>query len=252
MDNLMNLKVSKIKFAYGKKDILNELSFSCKKGEVISIVGPNGSGKTTLLKCINRILEAKDGAVTIGEKDVLKMKYEEVAKNIAYVPQMLKESFSVDVIDVVLMGRTPHIKWKVGDEDVNLVIKVMQKLGIADLASEKYSNLSGGQRQKVLIARALVQETDIYLLDEPISFLDIKNQIEVMSEARKIAKDQHKTVIMVIHDLHMAKKYSDKIVLMNKGKVIDFGASEDVLNCKNIKKVYGVDTDIINGYIIPK
>ena len=150
------------------------------------------------------------------------------------------------------MVSAPHIKWKVGDEDVNLVIKVMQKLGIADLASEKYSNLSGGQRQKVLIARALVQETDIYLLDEPISFLDIKNQIEVMSEARKIAKDQNKTVIMVIHDLNMAKKYSDKIVLMNKGKVIDFGASEDVLNCKNIKKVYGVDTDIINGYIIPK
>ena len=110
MDNLMNLKVSKIKFAYGKKDILNELSFSCKKGEVISIVGPNGSGKTTLLKCINRILEAKDGAVTIGENDVLKMKYEEVAKNIAYVPQMLKESFSVDVIDVVLIITAPFFK----------------------------------------------------------------------------------------------------------------------------------------------
>lgn len=248
----MDLSVSKIKFAYGKKDILNELSFSCKKGEVISIVGPNGSGKTTLLKCINKILHPKEGEVNIGENDALKMKYEEIAKNIAYVPQMLKENFSVDVIDVVLMGRTPHIKWKVGDKDLDIVIEVMKKLGIEGLAYEKYSSLSGGQRQKVLIARALVQDTDIYLLDEPISFLDIKNQIDVMNEARKVAKEEDKIVIMVIHDLNMAKRYSDKIVLMNKGKVVDFGESKEVLNCKNIKNVYGVDIDIINGYIIPK
>lgn len=248
----MNLNVTKIKFAYEKKDILNELSFSCEKGEVISIVGPNGSGKTTLLKCINKILHAREGTVGIGEKDVLRMKYEDVAKNIAYVPQMLEENFLVDVIDVVLMGRTPHIKWRVSDKDLDVVINVMRKLGIEDLAYEKYSSLSGGQKQKVLIARALVQETDIYLLDEPISFLDIKNQIEVMNEARKVAKEENKIVIMVIHDLNMAKKYSDKIVLMNHGKVVDFGESREVLNCKNIKIVYGVDTDIINDYIIPK
>ena len=248
----MNLNVTKIKFAYGKKDILNELSFSCKKGEVISIVGPNGSGKTTLLKCINRILHAREGSVNIGENDVFKMKYEDVAQNIAYVPQMLKENFSVDVIDIVLMGRTPHIKWKVADKDLDIVINVMKKLGIEDLAYEKYSSLSGGQKQKVLIARALAQDTDIYLLDEPISFLDIKNQIEVMNEARKVAKEENKIVIMVIHDLNMAKRYSDKIVLMNHGKVVDFGESREVLNCKNIKMVYGVDIDIINDYIIPK
>ena len=221
-------------------------------GKITCIVGPNGSGKTTLLKCINRILHAREGSVNIGENDVFKMKYEDVAKNIAYVPQMLKENFSVCVIDVVLMGRTPHIKWKVGDKDLDIVINVMKKLGIEDLAYENYSSLSGGQRQKVLIARALAQETDIYLLDEPISFLDIKNQIEVMNEARKVAKEENKIVIMVIHDLNMAKRFSDKIVLMNHGKVVDFGESREVLNCKNIKIVYGVDIDIINDYIIPK
>ena len=205
-----------------------------------------------MLKCINRILHAREGSVNIGEDDVFKMKCEDVAKNIAYVPQMLKENFSVCVIDVVLMGRTPHIKWKVGDKDLDIVINVMKKLGIEDLAYEKYSSLSGGQRQKVLIARALAQETDIYLLDEPISFLDIKNQIEVMNEARKVAKEENKIVIMVNHDLNMAKRYSDKIVLMNHGKVVDFGESREVLNCNNIKIVYGVDIDIINDYIIPK
>lgn len=248
----MNLKVSKIKFAYEKRDILNELSFSCKKGDLISIVGPNGSGKTTLLKCINKILQVREGNINIGGNDLLKMNHEEIAKKIAYVPQMLKENFSVDVLDVVLMGRTPHIKWKVSDKDLDIVMNIMKKLGIEDLASKKYSSLSGGQRQKVLIARALVQETDIYLLDEPISFLDIKNQIEVMNEARKVAKEENKIVIMVIHDLNMAKRYSDKVVLMDNGEVVDFGDTIKVLSCKNIKKVYGVDTDIINGYIIPR
>lgn len=247
----MSLNIKDIEFDYGKKNVLKGIGFSCNRGEVISIVGPNGSGKTTFLKCINRILEVKNGGVTFEKSNILGMEYEDVAKKIAYVPQMLKETFSVPVIDVIMMGRTPHIRWKVSDDDLDIVINIMKEMKIDDLAREPYSTLSGGQRQKVLIARALAQETDIYLLDEPISFLDIKNQIEVMKLTRKVAKEDNKIVVMVIHDLNMAKKYSDKILLMDKGQVVDFGASHEVLCKENIKKVYDVDVDIINEYIIP-
>lgn len=247
----MDLNIKDVTFAYSKKDILKNIGFSCNKGEVVSIVGPNGSGKTTFLKCINKILEAKSGTVELNGEDILKMRYEDVAKKIGYVPQMLKDNFSSNVLDVVMMGRTPHIKWKIGDNDLEIVTRTMREMGIEHLAKEDYGSLSGGQRQKVLIARALVQQTDIYLLDEPISFLDIKNQIEVMEQAKKVAKEENKIVIMVIHELNMAKKYSDKIVLMESGTLVDYGPSDKVLNKENIKKVYDVDVNIVNGYIIP-
>lgn len=247
----MDLNIKDVVFSYSKKEILKGIGFNCNKGEVVSIVGPNGSGKTTFLKCINKILDVKSGTVELNGENILKMPYEDVAKRIGYVPQMLKDNFSASVLDVIMMGRTPHIKWKVGDKDLNIVEKTMKEMAIDHLAKEEYSSLSGGQRQKVLIARALVQETEVYLLDEPISFLDIKNQIEVMEQAKKVAKEDNRIVIMVIHDLNMAKKYSDKIVLMKSGTVVDFGEANEVLNKENIKKVYDVDVNIVNGYIIP-
>lgn len=247
----MDLNIKEIVFSYGKKEILKGIGFNCNKGEVVSIVGPNGSGKTTFLKCINKILDVKNGTVELNGENILKMTYEDVAKKIGYVPQMLKDNFAATVLDVIMMGRTPHIKWRIGEEDLNIVEKIMREMGIEHLAQEEYSSLSGGQRQKILIARALVQETEVYLLDEPISFLDIKNQIEVMEQAKKVAKEDNRIVIMVIHDLNMAKKYSDKIVLMKSGTVVDFGEANEVLNKENIKKVYDVDVNIVNGYIIP-
>lgn len=246
----MDLNIKDISFSYGKKEILSGINFNADKGDVISIVGPNGSGKTTFLKTLNKILKVKSGEVNFENENLITMNYENISKKIAYVPQMIKESFDSKVLDVIILGRIPHVKWKLSEEDLKIVIEVMKELNIENLAEENFNSLSGGQKQKVLIAKALVQETDIYLLDEPISFLDIRNQIDVMKTIEKIAKEKGKIIIMVIHDLNMARKYSTKVVLMNSGNVVDFGNSKEILNEKNIAKVYKIKTEIINDYII--
>lgn len=245
----MSLKIENINFGYKTKHILNDVCLDVEFGKVVSIIGPNGSGKTTFIKCINKILKPKRGSVKLNGEDLYLMKQEDIAKKIAYVPQMTNDFFSGTVMDLVIMGRKPYINWNISDEDVKIVLDILDSMDIIHLADKFYSELSGGQKQKVLIARALAQDTDIYLLDEPISFLDIKNQIEVMQMSRELAK-RGKIVIIVVHDLNMAMKYSDKILLLENGSVIAQGKPKDVLTQENIKKVYDVNVDIKDNYII--
>jgi iron complex transport system ATP-binding protein len=245
----MNLIIEDINFRYKTKHILNNICLDIDFGNVVSIIGPNGCGKTTFIKCINKVLRPQSGKVLLNDEDLHLMKQKDIAKKFAYVPQMTNEFFSGSVIDLVLMGRRPYINWKVSDEDIKMVLDILDNMDIIHLADKRYSELSGGQKQKVLIARALAQDTDIYLLDEPTSFLDIKNQIEVMKMARELA-NQGKIVIIVVHDLNMAMKYSDKILLLEEGSVIASGKPNEVLTEENIKKVYDVDIDIVNNHII--
>ena len=245
----MSLKIENINFGYKTKHILNDVCLDVEFGKVVSIIGPNGSGKTTFIKCINKILKPKRGSVKLNGEDLYLMKQEDIAKKIAYVPQMTNDFFSGTVMDLVIMGRKPYIKWNISDKDIQIVLDILDSMDIIHLADKFYSELSGGQKQKVLIARALAQDTDIYLLDEPISFLDIKNQIEVMQMSRELAK-RGKIVIIVVHDLNMAMKYSDKILLLENGSVIAQGKPKDVLTQENIKKVYDVNVDIKDNYII--
>ncbi|MGL4739228.1 MAG: ABC transporter ATP-binding protein [Sarcina sp.] len=246
------LELKNISFSYGKKQILKNVEFSANKGEFVSIIGPNGSGKTTLLKCINKINNPSEGEIIIDGEDVLKIRLEKIAKKVAYVPQMLNESYEVNVTDIIMLGRKPYITWSVRDEDMDIVTNIMNEMDILHLADKNFSELSGGQKQKVLIARALVQETPVYILDEPISFLDIKNQLEVLGKAKRFAKDGGKTVVVVLHDLNMAMAYSDKILLMKSGEKISYGTPKEVLTKENIKNVYGIDVEIYNNNIIPK
>ena len=246
------LEVKNIDFSYGKKEILKDISFSASKGQVISIIGPNGSGKTTLLKCINKINTPTNGEIFIDGDDILKIKVEKISKKIAYVPQMLNESFDVNVTEVIMMGRRPYISWAITDRDIDIVANVMKDMEIEHLAEKSFSELSGGQKQKVLISRALVQEAPVFLFDEPTSFLDIKNQLEVLSKAREFAKENEKVIILVVHDLNMVMAYSDKILLMNDKKVISFNSPDKVLTEENIKDVYGIDVCIRDNHIFPK
>ena len=231
----MSLKIENINFGYKTKHILNDVCLDVEFGKVVSIIGPNGSGKTTFIKCINKILKPKRGSVKLNGEDLYLMKQEDIAKKISYVPQMTNDFFSGTVMDLVIMGRKPYIKWNISDKDIKIVLDILDSMDIIHLADKFYSELSGGQKQKVLIARALAQDTDIYLLDEPISFLDIKNQIEIMQMSRELAK-RGKIVIIVVHDLNMAMKYSDKILLLESGSVIAQGKPKDVLTQENIKK----------------
>lgn len=247
----MELAVNNLKFGYTKKKlVVKGISFSARSGQLISLIGPNGSGKTTIVKCINKILKPDSGTVLVDGQDTQKMTPREMARQIAYVPQFTNSYLSGSVMDVVMMGRRPYIKWRVSDVDVEIVLAVLKELELDELAHEQFQELSGGQKQKILIARALVQKPELYLFDEPISFLDIKNQIDIMELARSMVEKENKTVIMVVHDLNMAMHYSDQVILLKSGEVEAAGLPKMVLSHQHIKKVYGIDTRIIEDQII--
>jgi len=249
----MPLSAQNLSFAYTPgKLILNDVSLEIENGELVSIVGPNGSGKTTLVKCLNRIHTPEQGSVFFDELDVLRARPREIAAKIGYVPQCAGESLNVTVADFVMLGRRRFLRWRVSEKDVSAVMDAMERLEITTLASRSFSELSGGQKQKVLIARALAQEPDVFLFDEPTSSLDIKNQLEIMSLAREIACGLHKTVVMVVHDLNMASHYSDRIALMSNGRITAYGPPADILTPENIERIYGVRVAVgANGMIDP-
>lgn len=245
------IEVKNLFFSYEKgRRILDDINFNIENGKLVSVIGPNGSGKTTLVKCINNILTKESGEVFINNENTEKKTKKELAKLIGYVPQITKEFAMGTVLDTVIMGRKPYIAWKLTEEDIDIAIETLAKIGMTSFANRNFSELSGGQKQKILIARALAQNPEIYLFDEPVSFLDIKNQLDVLNISSNLAKNENKTIIMVIHDLNMAYKYSDVIVLLNQGKIMAKGTPQEVLTIENIYKVYGVETEIIDDKFI--
>lgn len=248
----MVLRVSGIDFAYAKTPVLNAVSFEAHSGELIALLGPNGCGKTTLIKCINGILAPSCGTVTLDGEKVAAMKGTDRARRIAYVPQMTHTDTGGTVLDTVIMGRKPYITWKLANADIDAALAVLRKLNMEETANLQYTDLSGGQKQKVIIARALAQNPSVYLFDEPTSFLDIKNQVEIMKITHDIVRYENKIVIMVIHDINMALRYAGRSLLLREGRVKAFGGTRAILTPKNIKDVYEIDTELINGiYIVP-
>jgi len=203
MNDVINgrmIKVQNLRFAYNSKEILKGIDFEIKKGEMFFIVGPNGSGKSTLLKCLNGILKPK-GVVFIGKNELCKLSKSEVARIMGYVPQRSEVNY-LTVFDTILLGRKPYMRWGISEKDVEIVNKVIDMLGLNELAFRRLTQLSGGELQKVIIARALAQEPKIILLDEPTNNLDLKNQIEVMRILEKIVKEQGISAIITMHDLN--------------------------------------------------
>lgn len=247
----MPLTVKNVSFSYNTgKEILKNISLCIEDGQLVSIVGPNGSGKTTLVKCLNRIHTPSSGTIVFNEMDIMRANPSKIAKKIGYVPQISSECTSGSVIDYIMLGRRQYLGWKIRSDDLNAVMSAMERLDIVELANADFAKLSGGQKQKVLVARALVQEADVFLFDEPTSNLDIKNQLEIMEIAKSIVKKEHKTVVMVVHDLNMAAHYSDKVALMDAGNILCYGKPEEILTAKNIKQVYDVDVGITRENLI--
>jgi iron complex transport system ATP-binding protein len=236
------MRVESLRFAYNSREVLNGIGFEIKSGEMLFIIGPNGSGKSTLLKCLNGILKPK-GAVYIGKNELSKLSRNEIAKWIGYVPQR-GEINHLTVFDTILLGRKPHIKWGITEKDIEVVERVIKILGIDSLSFRRLAELSGGELQKVIIARALAQEPKILLLDEPTNNLDLKNQIEVMKILSEIVKKQGISAIVTMHDLNIASLYADRIIMLKGGRVISAGGTE-VLNPENIEKVYGIKVSVI-------
>ncbi len=215
----MKLSVSDINFAYRSDHaILEDISFAVRPGEVLCILGANGAGKSTLLKCINRILRPRCGTVLVEGQSVFDMPQCQVARCMGYVPQKHTES-QLSVYETVLMGRRPHVQWALHAQDYALVEEILHQLDLQELAMRPINSLSGGQLQKVIIARALAQSPGVLLLDEPISNLDLKNQIEVMKLVQGITHAQQLAAVITIHDLNMAMRFGDRFLFLKDKKV---------------------------------
>jgi iron complex transport system ATP-binding protein len=251
----VRIKLDNVGVNYGKYKAAEGISFEVGPGEVLTIVGPNGSGKSTIIKCMAQILKPSAGKVYIDGRDLAGIDLHEVAMLIGYVPQNFHYLFFSNVMETVLLGRKPHIKWRVGKKDLDIVQKALDNMGIAHMAGKFMDELSGGEKQKVYIARTLAQEPQLYLLDEPTSNLDLKHQIEVLEITKRLTREQGVSMIMALHDLNLAMKYSDKIAIMQKGRLYAYGTPEDVLTVENINKVYGVEAVIVESgygkYIVP-
>ncbi len=241
----MKLEVNRVSFSYGSRRALCDAVVRIKGSEVVSLVGPNGSGKTTLLKCINRILKPK-GTVIVAGKDVSRIGLKEIARSVGYVPQSAAHSFPVSVFDTVLLGRRPYVSWTISPQDKEIVAEAIAVMRLEEFTLRQFNELSGGERQRVLIARALAQQPQVLLLDEPTSNLDIKHQLEVLQIVRRVATEREIAVVMAIHDLNMASRFSDTIVCLHRGEIYDIGSPADVITEETIRTVYGVVV-AING-----
>jgi len=252
----MNITVQNVTFSYRNTPSLLGVSLELKDSEVLGLIGPNGSGKTTLLKCLNKILEPKQGTIMLDEQAVKKMSRLEVAKHIGYVPQnSIDNPDGLPVYEIVLMGRRPHISWQSSEKDSEKVWTALKALNIEHIALRNFFELSGGEQQRVLIARSLAQEAKVLLLDEPTSNLDIRHQLEVMDLTRKLVSNQKLSAVIAIHDLNLASRFCDRIVMMRDGKIFATGNASSVLTTENIRLVYGVEVEINysknSPYIIP-
>jgi iron complex transport system ATP-binding protein len=210
--------------------------------EILAILGPNGVGKSTLLKCINGLLKAKKGDILVDEENIKGLKRVEVAKRLGYVPQRADVS-QITVFDSVLLGRKPHITWDVSNKDIEITRHAITRLGLDALSLKNISEISGGELQKFQIARALVQEPKVMLLDEPTSSLDLCNQHRIMATLVDIVKKTKLTAIMTMHDLNLAVRYADKFIMLKEGKVFAAG-DQTVITPENIEAVYGLPVDV--------
>jgi len=249
----MPLEVEGLNFSYGKFRNLKDVSFSLEDGEVLGIVGPNGSGKTTLIRCVTRIQEPQSGRITLDGKDVMRMSRNEMARNIGFVPQnSMSEQMPPSVYEVVLMGRRPYIGWDYSDADKDIAWRAMEEMHVSELASRPFNKLSSGQSQRVLIARAIAQGASLIMLDEPTSNLDVRYQVDVLNVIRGTVKSKNLKACLIIHDLDLALRFCDRILMIRDGETVAFGDSIDVLTPENISSVFGIECAISTDYGRPR
>lgn len=233
------LKVRNIHFNYGPTPVLRDISFDVDEGTLCGLFGPNGSGKTTLFKCCLKFLKAHRGSVRMNGTDVSGLRIEDMAKLVSYVPQEHKPPFPYLVREVVLMGRTPHLGgfFGVSRKDKKIALDALEMVGITELADRPYSQLSGGQRQMVLMARAIAQETPLMFLDEPTSALDFSNQIRIWKIMQMIAEDGV-TILACSHDPNHVAWFCDKVVVMNGNGITAEGSPSEVISEETLGEIY--------------
>jgi len=247
------IEVNSISFRYFENWVLRDISFQIGKGEFIGVIGPNGSGKTTLLKILYRLLSPQIGEVRFESVPLNKMSRTDIAKRIAVVAQETYPLFPFRVIEIVLMGRSPylgHLMFE-RERDLEIARKAMEWTEIVAISERPIDELSGGERKRVFIARALAQETEVILLDEPTANLDIHHQIEFLDLILTLNQERGLTILMASHDLNIASEFCDRLILLQKGGVYQIGTPKEVITRENIESVYGcrvwVDQNPVSG-----
>jgi iron complex transport system ATP-binding protein len=248
---LVLLNVDGVECRYGSIKVLENISLSVKEGDFVGILGPNGSGKTTLLKSISRSLKPRRGTILLNEADIYTLKGVEVARQMAVVPQDTTIGFSFAALDIVLMGRNPHMtRFQMeGEKDLAIARKAMKLTNTWHLSERPINELSGGEKQRVIIARALAQEPRILLLDEPMTHLDIINQLEIMDLVKNLCVKEKLIVLAVFHDLNLAARYCTSAVLLKNGTIFSTGSLDEVLTSENIKNVFRVNA-IVKKHLV--
>jgi len=241
--SFITLKINNIACRYESTEILENIEFSASGGDFVGVLGPNGSGKTTLLRSISRTLRPHMGAVLLNEKNIYALPSKEVARNLAVMPQDSPISFDFTALEIVLMGRTPHLgRFEIESaKDLTIAKRAMELTNTWHLSERPITELSGGERQRIILARALAQEPKVLLLDEPTTHLDINHQIEILSLIKRLNKEEKTIVIAVFHDLNLAALYCDFLILLHHRKIFSLGSPEKVLTAENIKKVYNAE-----------
>lgn len=243
----MRLEINGVRQGYGHDIIIDDIDLSVETGEAVTILGPNGSGKSTLIKTICSVLHPKAGTISVDGMNVDEIDGRELAKKIGYMPQTATVFGNSTVYDYVLIGRRPYVEWAYSKEDINIAADAMVKLKIDSLYNRDVSQLSGGQLQRVALARLLAQDPTFYIFDEPTSALDLRNQLDTLKLMKSIIKEKNVCMVMAMHDLNLALRYSDKVMVLKDGRVYDFGPVDEVITTKMIKDVYGVDSEILTG-----
>lgn len=242
----LRLEVESIRVGYENKTIVHGLSLQIPDGKITTIIGSNGCGKSTLLKAITRILKHESGQVILDGQNISKMKTKELAKELAILPQSPESAHGLTVEELVSYGRFPYQKGfgNLSQKDKDVIEWALQVTKTEDFRVQSVDALSGGQRQRVWIAMALAQETDIIFLDEPTTYLDMAHQLEVLELLYRLNEEQGRTIVMVLHDLNQAARFSDYIVALSQGELVKFGSAEEVMVPEVLKKVFNIDAVI--------
>lgn len=241
------IELKNVTCGYGDFPVLKDISLQIAEGDFCALLGPNGAGKSTLLYTIMGYLKPSEGYITIFEKDIAKIKHSWLAKQIAFVPKETRSEFDHTVQETVLMGRYPYLGFlqSYSSEDYEAVDAVLENLKLTEFKHRWLSEISGGEKQRVLIARALVQQTPFILLDESLSQLDINYQIEIMKLLRTIHSKENKTVLIVSHNINLASNYAERLIFLKEGKLLAAGKPEDLMQKETLKDLFAVELDIM-------
>ncbi len=238
----MELVVENLRFCYKSNKILDDISFVLKRGDVVAILGVNGAGKSTLLKTISKTIKPKKGTIYLGKEDLHKLNFEELGKKIGYVNQKSEGGY-LSVFDTLLLGRKIYFRNSPKKEDLKKVEDILEILDLKKKAFTPTNELSGGELQKVVIARALIQESEVLLLDEPTNNLDIKNQVEILKLIKSYSREKGILSILVMHDINLALRFCDKFIFMKNGK-IEAEGNKSIITPSLIKDIYQIEVDI--------